>query len=340
MSKLDTVFEIEHAGPFVSVQDRGRFGYERFGVTQSGPMDRTSHALANFALGKDDGASAIEISPGGLVINCIEGEITMAVAGGCFDIVLDSTTQAPWSVFTVKAGSQLKIRPGSWGSWAYLAFVGKISAPTWLESQSVHLNSGLCGLPFSSGDRLVIKNASVLSDKSGSFFDPDKLKPDDKIHIVLGPQDKYFDEKSISSLELTEYKLTSEYDRMGVRLKGTPLKINRALDMPSEAIARGSLQVPGHGDPICLLADHQTTGGYPKIATVISADQDKLVQMRVGDSFRFEKISVEEAIEIARNRNAQIDMIKAEIENNQTGLINKLWANNLISGVVGSSEPE
>jgi allophanate hydrolase len=335
---MRTVFEIEQVGPFVSIQDAGRNGYARYGVTKSGPMDRLAHSLTNYALGKHDSSSAIEVSLGGLTLKCIEGEITAATGGGYFSINLDGSELAPWSIFTLQEGSVLKIRSGEWGSWCYLSFLGDIQAMKWLGSWSVHQGSGLCGLPYKQGDKIIVENGKSNADTSGSFFDPKTLKPSPEVRIVQGPQDNYFEDISISKLYLTEFKLTSEYDRMGVRLNGEKLKVNRALDMPSEPVARGSIQVPGHGDPICLLADHQTTGGYPKIGTIISADQDTMAQKRVGDVVTFAKTNVDDAIAVARQKHLLIDVMKEEIERNRASFIHKLWSNNLISGVVGTSQ--
>lgn len=335
---MRAVFQIEQVGPFVSVQDVGRSGYARFGVTKAGPMDRLGHQLTNYALGKPDHSSSIEVSLGGLTLKCIEGAVTAAVGGGCFSINLDGSELAPWSIFTFREGSVLKIRSGDWGSWCYLSFLGDIMTKEWLGSQSVHQSSGLCGLPFNQGSKIIVDSAKTSSDTPGSFFDPKLLKPSSEIRVVQGPQDQYFDDISITKLYLTDFKLTADYDRMGVRLDGETLKVNRALDMPSEPVARGSIQVPGHGDPICLLADHQTTGGYPKIATIISVDQDIMAQKRVADVVRFIETDVGDAIAIARQRHLQIDMMKEEILGNRASFIHKLWSSNLISGVVSTSQ--
>lgn len=334
---MRAVFQIDQVGPFVSIQDAGRPGYARFGVTKSGPMDQLGHQLTNYALGKPDQSSAIEISLGGLTLKCIEGEVTGAIGGGHFSVNLDGNELAPWSIFGLKEGSVLKIRSGDWGSWCYLSFLGDIVSSKWLGSQSVHQGSGLCGQSYKQGDKIVVDSAKSNTDISGSFFDPKSLKPSAGIRVVQGPQDQYFDEISISKLYLTEFKLTADYDRMGVRLNGEKLGVNRALDMPSEPVARGSIQVPGHGDPICLLADHQTTGGYPKIATMISADQDSMAQKRVADIVTFTKIEVDDAIAIARKRHLHVETMKKEIVSNRASFIHKLWSSNLISGVISTS---
>ncbi|MEP5760586.1 MAG: biotin-dependent carboxyltransferase family protein [Litoreibacter sp.] len=326
-------FKLAHAGPFLSLQDRGRFGYMRYGVTPSGPMDRASHAIAHTAA-QAEGA-ILEVSLGGLTLVCTSGETTAAVAGGAFNITLDGAAQSAWSSFTLREGSKLTIRPGPWGSWCYLAFAGRIKAPTWLGSQSTHLDTGLCGLPLSQDHVLHVENARVLPDRNGPIIDPDPLRPDKTTRLVLGPQDRFFTAPSLAKLTQQPFTLTPDYNRMGVRLSGPKLEINAELTMPSEPIARGSLQVPGHGDPICLMADHQTTGGYPKIATVISADMDAFTQRRVGDTFRFKAVSPQEANKAARDRAGLLMRLNTQIQEQRISLEQRLWTENLISGVIG-----
>lgn len=326
-------FTLTQAGPFLSFQDKGRFGYMRYGVTPSGPMDRTAHAIAQ-SMAQAKGA-ILEVSLGGLTLVCTKGEVTAAVAGGAFKVTMDGSEQPPWSCFTLREGSKLTIRPGPWGSWCYLAFAGEIDTPHWLGSRSTHLDTGLCGLPLMQDHRLNITDTQVFQDREGAILDPSTLKPDAITRIVLGPQDRFFTDASLAKLTQDPFTLSPDYNRMGVRLSGPKLDINAELTMPSEPIARGSLQVPGHGDPICLMADHQTTGGYPKVGTVISSDMDAFTQRRVGDSLRFKAICAEAANKAARARHAFLEDLDAQIKAGRISLEQKLWRNNLISGVIG-----
>ncbi len=329
---MSAVFEVEQTGPFVSLQDRGRFGYMRFGVTESGPMDRASLELAQSAV--DAKGPGLEVSLGGVALRCVSGQVSCAVAGGSFSVQLDGQDHPPWSVFTISEGMRLRIRPGAWGSWCYVAFAGDVDAPHWLGSQSTHMDTGLCGMPMAQGDKITVNNPATLPDRLGEMCSPEPFKPADVIRVVMGPQDRFFDAQSIEDLTTKPFDVTPEYNRMGMRLSGPKLEVNAALDMPSEPIARGSLQIPGHGDPLCLMADHGTAGGYPKIATVISADFDVLSQMRVGDSLRFKAITADEAVAAARSRRAMIEATKEQIKAAQVSLEARLWGNNLISGVV------
>ena len=127
-------FVVRSVGPLVTIQDRGRRGFLRFGVPSSGPMDRDAFEIAHAALGYDSPGAAIEVSLGGLALECVEGAVTLAVAGGGFSLTVDKLTMNAWAVVSVRAGSSLTIRPGPWGSWTYLAFAGRLKATAWLGS--------------------------------------------------------------------------------------------------------------------------------------------------------------------------------------------------------------
>ena len=329
---MSAEFIVEQTGPFVSFQDAGRFGYMRFGVTESGPMDRASFEFARSAV--DTSGPIIEVSMGGLGLKCTSGTVTCAIAGGAFRVHIDGKERPSWSVFTLHEGSRLQIRAGVWGSWCYLAFAGEVEAPEWLDSRSTHMDTGLCGMPFTQGDTIRVENPRTLPDRLGEMIDHTRFKPSSTIRVVLGPQDRFFEQTAIDDFLSKPFKITPEYNRMGMRLSGPRLDVNASLDMPSEPIARGSLQIPGHGDPLCLMADHGTAGGYPKIATVISSDFDALAQLRVGDSVMFKAISVDQAVAAAREKSVFCDKVIQEIKAGQVSLEARLWSNNLISGII------
>ena len=298
----EAAFIVEYAGPLTSIQDAGRRNYRRYGVPASGPMDRTAFAIANAALGNAPGTTGIETTVGGLTLQCVEGAVTVASVGGGFRLLVDGAAFGSWMAATVRAGSRLEIKPGYWGSWTYLAFAGKLAAPIWLGSRATHLLSGFGGGRLATGQLIRIEEAQVRPDRTGDIPLAVLAKPRSEIRVVLGPQERFFAPETIERFFTQPFALTGEYDRMGVRLKGPSLPITAPLDMPSEALVRGSVQVPGHGDPIVLLADHQTTGGYPKIATIASVDQDVFAQLRSRQAVSFRAISAEHAIAAARTR--------------------------------------
>ncbi len=295
-------FAVIHAGPHVSVQDGGRNGMARFGVTGSGAMDRSALKFANAALGNPLGASAIEISIGGLTLKCTQGSITFAVAGGGFVVTIDDVMHPPWCVATARAGSTLTIRPGQWGSWAYLAFAGDLQCKTWLGSTATHGSSGFGGGMIAARQILTIENVNVSPRREGAIPFPRPQEPRSYVRVILGPQDRFFTPEALSDFQSQRFTLTNAYDRMGVRLSGPLLPVNAALNMPSEAIVRGSIQVAGDGIATVLLADHQTTGGYPKIATVLSDDLDGFAQLRSGAAVKFRAVTSQVAIEAIRAR--------------------------------------
>ena len=330
-----SVLKINQSGPFVSVQDSGRAGLMRFGVTRSGPIDRTAYQILQAALEGGENFSAIEVSLGGLTLTAT-GPLTLGFVGGDFSVSLDRVPLPAWSVFTMETGQTLTIRSGPSGSWGYLGVCGQIDSPEWLGSRATHLTTGLCGRVIKSGDVITIHNATARRDLHAALPIPDFAGFDGKIRVVLGPQDQHFSQAVIDALT-SEFTITPDYDRMGMRLSGPSLHPEQALSIPSEALVRGSVQVPGHGDPIILLAEHQTTGGYPKIATVITADQDRLTQARSGMKLRLEIVDVNTAIKATRTHADQVDAYIQTLSDWRGSLEDRLNRLNLISGVITDS---
>lgn len=322
-------FKVTFAGPLVSFQDGGRIGHMRFGVPASGPMDRFGFAAAHAMLSRDAG-TAIEISLGGLVLECTDGAVTCALAGAAFSL---NGSEPGWQVVTVHAGDKLTLRGGAWGSWAYLAFAGKIKAAEWLGSTATHTLSGLGGGALRIGDTFEVHSATAQTTRDGTYDYPSIVRPQSEIRVVAGPQDQHFAPGALDALTSTPYRMTDAFDRMGVRLDGPSLPLANALSIPSEPILRGSIQVAGDGVPVVLLADHQTTGGYPKIATVLSADTDRLAQMRAGDAVRFKIVTAAQAIVLAREINAARMTALSALAAPRATLGQRLMQANLISGV-------
>lgn len=275
------------AGRLVTIQDRGRPGYLRFGAPASGPMDRGAYEIAEVALGEAAPGPAIEVSVEGLTLECVEGAVTIAIAGGGFAGWLDRVELGSWFVATIRAGARLTLRPGPWGSWTYLAFAGRLRAEVWLGSASTLARAGFGGGRLTEGQLLVVDDAEVREARSGPILCPVWARPRGQVKLVLGPQDRFFAPATIEALLSQPFHLTDSYDRMGVRLAGPSLKPAATLDMPSEPLARGSIQVAGDGVATILLADHQTAGGYPKIATLVSDQLDGFAQLRSGQTVRF-----------------------------------------------------
>ena len=290
---------VRFAGPHASVQDGGRPGMMRYGVPGSGPLDRLAFAAANLALGNPPGAPGIEVSLGGLVLDCLSGSLGLAVAGGGFITDHAGRRGGSWQVATLHAGERLAIRPGHWGSWCYLAFAGSLECGEWLGSASTHALSGLGGGRIATGQRLRIRDAQPRPRRAIPC--PVIARPRATLRVTMGPQQRFFAPRTVADFLAGPWRMTDAWDRMGVRLAGPAIAPQAALDIPSEPILRGSVQVAGDGVATVLLADHQTTGGYPKIATVLDCDLDAFVQLRPRAGLTFQPVGPRQAVRIARS---------------------------------------
>jgi biotin-dependent carboxylase-like uncharacterized protein len=269
-------------------------------------MDRAAFEIGQAALGARPGGAAIEIGPAGLSLRCLEGAVSVAITGGAFWVEIGGGSQHNWTTTTLRKGTAISVSPGRWGTWCYLAIAGEIRWPLWLGSRATHPAEPFTGRPLALGDEIIIDDAEVVSDGDRAVPVPIFCRPRHEVRLVVGPQERYFTPDSLENLLSQTYRLSNDFDRMGVRLDGPKISITSALDMPSEGILRGAVQVPGSGAPIVLLADHQTTGGYPKIATVISADLDRFAQLRPGQSVKFRAVSAEQAVASARTHRMQL----------------------------------
>ena len=328
----DVEFSISFAGPLVTFQDIGRPGNMRYGVSASGPMDIVSFEAANAVLGNDTKQTAIEISLGGLILQCHEGSITLAITGGDFLIEYQGQKISSWTVLTLQKGERLSVRAGKSGSWAYLAFSGKLNVKDWLNSSSTHSTSGFGGGVLKTGQKFTLTDASNQENRIGPILKPN-FNTNDLIHAVLGPQDQYFMNTAIKIFSDSIFKVSDNYDRMGMQLTGPKLELKSALSIPSEPVVKGSIQVSGDGIPTILLADHQTTGGYPKIATVISSDINRLVQLRSNQNVEFIIINSNEALQKTRKFLDMKEKYLQKISTSRGTLEQRLMSENLIGGV-------
>lgn len=329
----DARLVVRSAGPMVTIQDGGRIGHLRFGVSRSGPMDRFSHACSNAALNRPTTSRSVEISAGGFSVECVSGAITIALAGASPIVRIDDVRLAPWCVKTLHVGMCLSIRPGEWGNFSYLSFAGELESKSWLGSSATHLLSGFGGGALHDGDELLIRSAHVLPDREGDLPVADNTVADEFAYVVIGPQESYFTEQSLQSLSQDVFTLSPAFDRMGVRLNGPSLVLNDALSIPSEPVVRGSIQVSGDGVATVLLADHQTTGGYPKIATLVSVDTDQLAQLQAGQSIRFKALSPSEAISRVRLITTERNLYLKQISSGVGSFEHRLMQQNLIDGM-------
>ena len=286
-------------GMLTTVQDSGRWGFQARGVPVAGPMDPFSCRLANALVGNDRGAAGLEITLLGPELE-FETERVIAVSGAEFDLTLDGRAVPMDAPFVASAESRLRFGARRRGARAYLAIAGGIATLPVLGSRSTHLISamgGLDGRALRAGDRLVLGDATHT--RSTPPAAPRHVPLPDhqaRIRVLPGPQADYFSADSLDVLQSAPYVIGQQSDRMGFRLDGPRLTHARGADIISDATPLGVLQVPASGLPILLMADRQTTGGYPKIATVITADIAVAGQLSPGDAISFVVCTPREAL--------------------------------------------
>ena len=316
--------KIVNAGVLTTVQDRGRMAYQRFGFHVSGAMDKRSLELANILLDNVNNEAVLEFCVMGPTIQFAR-ETIIAITGGDFAPTLNNQPVAMYQAIQVAKGDVLKfgfIRDGVWG---YVSFAGGLDVPEVMGSRSTDVKSelgGLQGRKLANGDeiKLLGRVTSLPHMESRTLKKPVYKSPSTPIRVVLGPQDDHFAVNGISSFLSTPYSVTSLCDRMGYRLEGEAIAHNElGADIISDGIAYGSIQVPSEGQPIVLLADRQTTGGYTKIATVISVDIPTFVQRKTAEQVTFEAVSVEEAQRLYVEEQKEYQALRTKFSSGKSG---------------------
>jgi biotin-dependent carboxylase-like uncharacterized protein len=281
-------------GFLTTCQDLGRHGYAHLGISASGAADALSLRWGNLLVGNPDGAAALEMTLVGSSFEFLSAA-TIALTGSEF------ATDVPWfSAFDVKAGGVLRIGPTRSGARCYLCVRGGISVPPVLGSASTHVLTaigGCDGRALKKGDTIAIGNAAIRAPRRGHF--PLDVRRD-AIRVTDGPQHAWF----AAGLDGAVYRVAEDSNRMGLRLEGP--KLECARELLTEGVSLGAIQVPREGQPIITFVEHQTTGGYPKIANVISADLSGVGQLRPRDEVRFETVSRTRALGLLREQEARL----------------------------------
>ena len=292
-----------------TIQDGGRVGWRKFGAPACGAMDWFAMQAANALAGNDLDAPVIEIGLGEIIFQA-RSDCVIAVTGAGYEALNYVWTFPLWTSFYVRAGWNVGVRKTHGGNWAYLAIAGGFDAAPILGSRSTHLRGGM-GRALQQGDALRIIRAPRDLNKLAARDFPKTFIPaysqSPIIHVVAGPQSERFTEEGIQTFYNNEYSLSKSFDRMGYRLEGARIAHRAGADMISEGMTMGSIQVPANGQPIVMMADGPTTGGYPKIANVIRADMPLLAQCEAGaGKIRFKEISVDDAQARYRETRASI----------------------------------
>lgn len=322
-------------GPLTTVQDLGRTGLQKYGVIVSGAVDSFALRTANLLTGNDENAAGLEMTLSGATL-LFEEDALIAICGGDFQPLIQGIPVGMWRPILVKKGAELSFTSAKMsydkptGARVYLAVSGGFDIPETMGSKSTYLRAeigGYHGRPLKKGDRLPLAN------KVGSFFFAKReTKRDNRyfseaswcvgpsllpmyssspnVRIIPGKEFQYFTDTSKENFFTQSFKVTPLSDRMGYRLEGTPLLLNEKREMLSEPTTFGTIQVPSNGQPIILLADRQTTGGYPCIGYVISADLPLVAQTKPGDTLTFSVTSVEEAQKVLIKQEKDLMFLK------------------------------
>ena len=304
------MIEIITPGLLTTVQDFGRVGVMKNGFTQNGAMDRYSMTVANRLCGNCDSAPVLEMTVLGVTARFTQDTV-VCVSGADFGAKINDKPIKRNKAYKINKGDILSMGTAKSGMRAYLAVAGGIVGEYVFGSASTNLKfafGGHFGKKLQSGDVLSIgTGAFPLGDIDKWEIPESEYSKDAQLRVVLGPQNDMFTDEDIRLFLSQEYKVTSQSDRMGIRLSGEPLKSKNGMDIISDGIVFGSVQVPNSGEPIILMADHQTTGGYAKIATVISVDLPRASQLSAGNTVRFKSVTVEEAEQEAKKQKRFFD---------------------------------
>lgn len=303
--------KVLHPGLLTTIQDLGRYGGQKFGIIVSGAMDPISTRIANLLVGNNANEGTLEITMFGTSLQFEEDHL-VAITGAHLHPTIDGEPAPMWRPVLIRSGSILQFSSGSLGARAYIAFAGGLVVPEVLGSKSTYLKAnmgGYEGRPLQKGDLLTCGETNAISESFLSqlrnlsthftwsvnymlFLHFDKTKT---VRILKGSEYERFDACSKKNLVNKRHTLTNKSDRMGIQLEGATLKLSETFELLSEGVTYGTIQVPSSGNPIILMADRQTTGGYPKIGQVITADLPKIGQSLPSNQLKFEIVSIKEA---------------------------------------------
>ncbi|MDM5314987.1 biotin-dependent carboxyltransferase family protein [Fictibacillus sp. b24] len=328
------MIKITKPGLLTSVQDLGRYGYQKYGVITSGVMDTTAHRIANLLVGNDEKEATLELTLLGPDMEFSEDTL-ISICGGNLSPSINGKSVKLWRSVLVKAGSKLKFGGCKTGCRAYLAVAGGFDVPEVMNSKSTYIRAGIGGhngKALQNDDELSVGELNELSRQisgvlaeevkensfaemqwtiSSDFIVSSVSKPN--VRVMKGRQYEWFTKDSQMKLFTEHFEVTSQSDRMGYRLKGPELSLENEQEMLSEAVSFGTIQVPSEGNPIVLLADRQTTGGYPKIGQIATVDLSIMAQLKPGDKVQFVEVSHEVAQQLYLDREKKLHQLKQGI---------------------------
>ncbi|HTP90837.1 MAG TPA: biotin-dependent carboxyltransferase family protein [Xanthobacteraceae bacterium] len=347
------VLRVLSPGLLTTVQDLGRPGYQSLGIPVGGALDPVSLRAANALVGNTPDIGALEIAYVGptLAVDADEVRLSFAGAEALIEILPDEAASAGYRISTMRSvllhrGEVVRIGSLTGGAVLYVGVEGGLAVEPVLGSVSTYLRGGIGGWQgraLTEGDQLPLR-LDTVSERQEWQLEGFDLTPPQRFRTIVGPQSDHFSEATIETFFNSEYTIGTGADRMGMRLLGPLLEHSRGFNITSDGIAPGSIQVPGNGLPIVLLADRQTVGGYTKIATVISADLPALSRLPIGNKLRFAPVKIEEAEAARRKFVADVESLPSRIvpigryAGDLAGdLTPRLLDCNLIGGVIDAS---
>ena len=332
-------------GLHTTVQDLGRFGYQALGVPVAGAIDPVALRLTNSLVGNPQATAALEFLYAGPTLEVAATAVRVAAANA--EIEIRGPVPAvipPWQSVRLERGDTIRVGAPIGSACGYLAVEGGLGLPPVLGSRSTYCRSaigGLDGRALAAGDHLPLAQDAVDRRGELQFGAAPDMTPPERLRVVLGPQETHFTDEALKTFLGAAFRVSKQADRMGLRLDGPELEHRDGYNIVSDGIVTGSIQVPGSGQAIVLLADHHTTGGYPKIATVISADLPAAGRLMPGDPIRFVAVSVDAAEDAARQLEKTIaDHVADMVPAGQARSLDEtaLYGDNLVSGVISAME--
>ncbi|HWP81805.1 MAG TPA: biotin-dependent carboxyltransferase family protein [Bacteroidota bacterium] len=300
---------VHNPGFLTTVQDAGRPGQAHLGISASGAADGVALRIGNWLVGNAENAAALEMTLVGGTFE-FDAEVIVSLTGSSFEAAVEGISLEPWRAYHLKAGSTLKVGPTHSGARCYLCVRGGFDVPKFLGSASTHLFTGLGGYegrPLKKGDELVIGTNTRTEpvNRAVSFDFIRRLYASEPLRVTWGPQRDFFPEEAQKLFLSSKFHVLENSNRMGLRLHG-PVIQRRSSEMITEGTPLGAIQIPQDGQPIILFVEHQTTGGYPKIANVIAADIHRVGQLRPRDKVQFALVTFEQARRIHLDQEAAL----------------------------------
>jgi len=311
-------FKVLRPGINTTYQDEGRFGLQHFGLAPGGCMDQDSFFVANALVGNKKNIGVIEFAYQGPMLKLIKGSAKIAVTGNVHFTITNSNNEIISGEchrsYNLEEGDTIDVLATKSSAYGYLSVYSGFKIKSFFNSVSTLVKAKIGpnnGCKIQAEDKLIINE---VSKNKSNFKAASSSKNTDTIRVLKGPQYEYFSEESKKNFFSRKYKITNLTDRMGMRLEGTAMKNIISTNIRSEGITKGAIQIPADGQPIILLSDHPTIGGYPKIANVISADYDLLVQKLPGTNILFKCIDLHEAEQLFVDRNNKISKVIKNIK--------------------------